>query len=793
MLLRRNRRTSGAWLAAIAAACAAALVAPAAGPSARGDDAASVAGPARQMDQRLGHDVRPFLEAHCYQCHGNGKHKGDITLDQFKDFASVLKDRKTWQSVQDVLEQHEMPPKKQKQPPPEELTRFTQFVSDVLNFGSGGPHDPGFVAIHRLNRNEYDNTIRDLVGVDFNPAADFPADDTGYGFDNIADVLSMSPLLAEKYLSAAEQVMDKAVVLESPFKRKTVKYAAQLMKGGEPTDDDHRILASEGEITQGHAFPVTAEYEFRIAAEADQAGDEPAKMEVSIGQERIRTFDVKNRRGHSRTFTFRRKIAQGSHRVRLAFVNDFYDPDNPDPAKRDRNLIIDSLEVDGPMDAPPPEPSDVQKRLLYCGPADGQAGEACAANIARSFATRAFRRPPTDEEVSRLVGIYRECRSEADPFEQACKVMLEAVLVSPQFLYRIELDDPAAHPGQPHALNDYELATRLSYFLWSSMPDDELFKLADEHALARPANLDGQLKRMLADPRADAFVTNFAGQWLELRNLNQANPDPKKFPEFPGLKDDMRREGELFFENLIREDRSVLDLLDANYTFVNERLAKFYGIENVSGDEFRRVELKGDTARERGGVLTMAGVMTVTALPNRTSPVKRGKFILDMVLGTPPPPPPPDVPQLGEKQTDIDGSTVRQRVEAHRQNPACASCHARMDPLGFALENFDAIGRWREKDGRFPIDAADKLPTGETLDGPAGLKNMLLSHKDLFVKCLVQKLMTYALGRGLDYYDSATVKQICEQAGENDYRFSSIISGIAQSDAFLKRRAKIAG
>jgi hypothetical protein len=564
------------------------------------------------------------------------------------------------------------------------------------------------------------------------------------------------------------------------------------MSGGEPTNDNHRILATEGQITQEHAFPVGADYEFRIEAEADQAGTEPAKMEVSIGKEKIRTFDVKNRRGHPRVFTFRRKVEQGTHRIVFAFINDFYDPENPDPKKRDRNLIVDSLEIEGPIDAPPPEPSDIQKRLLFCGPADGPTGEECAGNIARAFATRAFRRPARDEDVSRLVNIYRECRAQGDNFEQACKVMLEAVLVSPQFLYRIEAD-PAEHPEKPHDLSDYELATRLSYFLWSSMPDDELFELAGRQKLHEPAILDQQLKRMLADSKSAAFVTNFAGQWLELRNLNQASPDPRKFPQFPELKDDMRREGELFFQNLIREDRSVLDLLDANYTFANERLAKFYGIENVTGEEFRKVELSGDVARERGGVLTMAGVMTVTALPNRTSPVKRGKFILDMILGTPPPPPPPDVPQLSEKQTDVDGATLRQRMEAHREDPACASCHARMDPLGFALENFDAIGRWRDKDGKFPIDAADKLPTGESFDGPAGVKRMLLTHKDLFVKCLVQKLMTYALGRGLDYYDSATIKQICDQARENDYRFSSIVSGIVHSDAFLKRRGKISG
>jgi hypothetical protein len=742
------------------------------------------------MDQRFKAQVQPFLAAHCYKCHANGKHKGDVTLDKFTSFASVQADRKTWQDVHDELEQHEMPPKKEPAPPADQLAMVLGFVSDSLNFSDPStPRDPGFVPIHRLNRNEYNNTIRDLVGVDFHPADDFPADDTGYGFDNIADVLSMSPLLMEKYLTAAEQVMDKAIVTDNPNKPRRTEYVAAKMTGGELLPGGHRILTSEGQITQEHMFPAAADYDFKVEAEGDQAGNEPARMTVKVAGQTIRTFDVRNRRGHSKVFSFHAHVAAGTQPVVMEFINDFYDPTAKDPKRRDRNLIVDSLEINGPLDLPPPPPTDTEKRLLFCGPANGPAGEAYAGQIIRSFTTRAFRRPVNDDEINRLMRLYRMSRARDESFQQACKFALTAVLVSPNFLYRIE-QDPADHPQLAHPLNDYELASRLSYFLWSSIPDAQLLDLAGKNKLHEPATLDAQVKRMLADSRSSQFFSNFAGQWLELRNLSRANPDPKEFPQFPELRDDMRREGELFFENIVRDDRSVLDLLDAKYSFLNERLAKFYGIDGVTGDEFRKVEFNDDQARRRGGVLTMAAVMTVTALPNRTSPVKRGKFILDQILGTPPPPPPPDVPALSDKQTDVAGASVRQRMEAHRENPSCASCHARMDPLGFSLENYDAIGRWRERDGKFSIDASAVLPSGDKFNGPDGLRQMLLKHKDLFLRNLVQKLMTYSLGRGTDYYDVPTVNDICRSAEQKNYRFSSLIDGIVHSDAFLKRRGK---
>ena len=745
---------------------------------------------AAALDNQFKQEIVPFLQGRCYKCHGNGKHKGDTRLDTFSGVVSIQADRKTWEKVREQLEQGEMPPKKEPRPAPEQVKRVLSFVSQALELSdSTGPRDPGFVPIHRLNRNEYNNTIRDLVGVNFKPADDFPADDTGYGFDNIADVLSMSPLLAEKYLSAAEQVMDKAIVTENPNKPKLYKYPSEGMSGGEMLTVGSRILYSNGEILQEHDFSTAAEYQFRVRAEADQAGDEPAKMKVKVGGEEVRTFDVPNRRGRPKVYTFRKKVTRGKQQVVFEFTNDFYDPMAKNPRRRDRNLIIDSLEIEGPLGLPPPPPTEIEKRLLFCGPADGEPGEQLATQIIDAFATRAFRRPATDDEVNRLLALYRGAREQGEDFRSACKLALTATLVSPQFIYRIELDPPD-HPQQPHPLNDYELATRLSYFLWSSMPDDRLLELARENRLHEPQVLNAQVRRMLADRKSSAFITNFAGQWLELRNLAIANPDPEKFPEFPKLRDDMRREGELLFESVVRDDGSVLNLIDSHYTFVNERLARFYGIDGVKGDDFRRVELVGAQSRRRGGVLTTAAVMTVSALPNRTSPVRRGKFILDQLLGTPPPPPPPEVPPLSEKQTDIDGASLRQRMEAHRENPSCAACHARLDPLGFALENYDAIGRWRDFDGKFPVDASAEMPSGEKFSGPDGLRRLLLNHKDQFLKNLVQKLMTYALGRGTDYHDAPAVTEICNKVAQNQYRFSNLIDGIVHSDAFLKRRGK---
>ncbi|HEV8290528.1 MAG TPA: DUF1592 domain-containing protein, partial [Tepidisphaeraceae bacterium] len=631
----------------------------------------------------------------------------------------------------------------------------------------------------------------DLVGVDYKPADDFPADDTGYGFDNIGDVLTMSPLLAEKYLAAAEQIMDRAIQSSNPYAKKVKKFTGIQMEPtvGQTSDSAAWNLSNNGELFKKYDFPVAADYEIRVRAYGEQFGDEAPKMVLRLDGKDLFTYDVRAEGQAPELYRFRGKIPGGNHKVALAYTNNAVDRNNPDPKKRgDRNLIVLWMEIEGPFNAPPPPNPESHKKVLVAMPGRDGPEDECAGRIVKNFATRAFRRPVSSDEMLGLMRLYRLAKTNKEPFEQAIKIPLIAVLCSPHFIFRVELDPPT-NPSRPHPINDYELATRLSYFLWSSMPDEELMQLAANRTLHNPAVLSKQVKRMLVDPKAVELVHNFVGQWLELRNLDDWTPDERRFPNFDEkLRRAMKKEAELFFSTVIKEDRSILELLDSDYTYVNERLAKHYGMTDVKGEDFKRVSLAGT---HRGGVLTMASVLTVTAMPSRTSPVKRGKFVLEQILGTPPPPPPPEVPALPNKPEDVQASSLRARLEKHRSNPNCAVCHQRMDPIGFAMENFDAIGAWRDKDtGGHAIDTAGKLPSGQAVDGPDGLRKVLVSKRGDFVRCMVEKMLTYGLGRGMEEYDRCTVKEICQSVEKNNYRFSSVVDAIVQSDAFLKRRAK---
>jgi mono/diheme cytochrome c family protein len=748
--------------------------------------------PGEEIEHRFQTTVQPFLVQHCYHCHGDGKSKGELTLDRFKTLSLVQDEEKVWRHVADNLRQKVMPPDNRPQPKPEEVEAVAKWIDDALAWcDCTGPRDPGRIAVRRLNRTEYNNTIRDLVGVDFEPAKDFPADDTGYGFDNIADVLTMSPLLAEKYLAAAEQVLDKAIDTTDPLQTKTAGYnSGDLQANGEGNSNGD--LTKDGEAFVEHDFVSDGIYVVRVRAAQQKFGDEPARMELRLGDQTVQTFDVNHQRGdrNAPMFEVRLDVNAGKRRLAAAYVNNKVDNNNPDPKLRgDRNLYVRRVEVEGPLYPPPPVRPESHRRIFFCSPGEnGLSEEQAARQIVERFATRAFRRPAAVEDVEQLISLYKMARAEGDRFEDGVELALTAALVSPHFLYRVEVDPPGSD-GRVYAISDYELATRLSYFLWSSMPDEELFSLAAAKKLKEPGALEAQVKRMLAHPKAAALVSNFTGQWLELRNLDRATPDPKQFPTFDeSLKTAMRREAEAFFENLIREDRSVLEMLDADYTFMNERLAKHYGVDGVQGDAFRKVELKPEM--KRGGVLGMAGVLTVTAMPSRTSPVKRGKFVLEQVLGTPPPPAPADVPALDEEQKAITTASLRERLEQHREDPNCAICHIRMDPIGFSLENFNAVGQWRDMDGAFKIDPSGKLPEGQAIDGPAGLKKVLLGQKNDFTRCLVEKMATYALGRGLGRADKCTVRDIVESAENNGYRISSIILGIVKSEPFQKRKGK---
>ncbi len=728
--------------------------------------------------------VVPFVRAHCAACHSGSEPAGSLNLAAYESLAQLAANRSTWEKLLQYVREGVMPPAEAEPPAAAERQQFVEHLNEIL-FGvdCNLPRQPGRVTLRRLNRVEYNNTIRDLVGIDFAPAADFPSDDVGYGFDNIGDVLTLPPLLLEKYLAAAEEVMRRAIVTEETLQPVASLAGSELARsGGVRRQRAFAGMYSNGTVTADVVFPADGEYRVRIVAYGDQAGGEPPHMSIRLNDEEVGAADVAAVAGDPQPYEVVVRAPAGPQRVSAAFTNDYYRPDDPDPNNRDRNLIIVRLEV-LPM-ALPGELPPAHRAIFICSPESEGGAAAAARKILQKFASRAYRRPVRPEELDRLVRLFDQAQSAGDTFERAIQVACTAVLCSPNFLFLVERDP---EPGQTsRALGDYELASRLSYFLWSSMPDDVLLALAQEGVLVRPDVLAAQAKRMLAEARSAALVENFATQWLTIRRLELVAPDSKQFPSFDEeLRRAMYQESVLFFSDVVQNDRSVLDLLDADYTFLNERLARHYGIDGVNGPEFRRVALPD---RRRGGVLTQASVLTVTSNPTRTSPVKRGKWILEQLLGTPPPPPPAAVEPLAEGPT-TDGTTLRQRMEQHRANPNCAVCHAKLDPLGFGLENYDPIGAWRSEDGGQPIDSSGELPDGSRFSGPEQLKDWLLARQDDFVRAFAEKLLTYALGRGLEPYDRCTVDDVVAAARADGYRFSSFVLAIVASDAFRRRAA----
>ncbi len=759
--------------------------------SARPGEPAREGGKAAGASQRISFakTVTPVLQEYCYPCHGNGKKKGGLALDAYKDEGSAFKDRQVWEKVLENLSLHVMPPENKRQPSPAERDLIAQWIEiEILHCDCQHP-DPGRVTLRRLNRAEYNNTIRDLVGVDFHPADDFPADDVGYGFDNIGDVLSLPPILIEKYLGAAEKILNRAIVTDRGTTARTNRFSAAALEGTAPGDANAqgmRALVREGDIHFPFEFSRNGEYILRARAYGEQAGPEPARMVFLLDDKEVQRFDVTAELPAPQIYEVRLPLAPGKRKFAAAYLNNYFNAQVPDPKKRDRNLIIDYLEIVVPAATGPVPLPESHQRIFICQPTPETKME-CARQIIQHFAQRAYRRPVSPEEVNRLAGFVALAEQEKDSFEQGIKLALQAVLVSPHFLFRGELQPDPTDPAAIHPIDEYALASRLSYFLWSSMPDDELFAEAGRGTLRQ--NLEAQVRRMLISPKSRALVENFADQWLQIRNLNLVSPAREVFPSFDEeLRAAMQKETELFFETIMREDRSLLEFLDARYTFLNERLARHYGISGVKGEAFQRVVFK---RRQRGGLLTQASILTITSNPTRTSPVKRGKWVLENILGTPPPPPPPGVPELKEGQAAALTGTLRQRMEQHRANALCASCHARMDPIGFGFENFDGLGAWREKDGNFPIDPAGQLVSGETFKGPADLKAILLKRKkDVFVRCLSEKMLTYALGRGLDYYDKCAVDEICKEVAKRKYKFTSLVLEVVKSTPFEKRRGE---
>lgn len=928
------------------------------------------------------HDVKPLLVNYCYECHGDGSSKAGLSLDAYGTAADVRAARAKWEAVLLNVSSHVMPPDDGGPIPTyEERDLISRFVEQELFQLDPAHPDPGRVVLRRLNRAEYNATIRDLVGVDFRPADEFPPDDSGYGFDNIGDVLTLPPVLLEKYLAAADKIIDTAIVtdpirsevrripaslaaigfnakgdrgdgwvylisleeddasvdlalpagdylfrvqaystadggaikgqgnekplefaepppatkmtlllndasiktfdlgtdeqnpgiyearvgvpagrqrfraavlrnrggeenetfmlngrlgkqqpgvvfvkwleIEGPLPAATRRYSAEKLShtgDGRFTPTGDRVLQGNGEIAVDIKTATETEIILRAQAYAEQAGDEPARMEFRVDGQPVQTFDVlaparmeplPGQRVFSlallvpqpRVYEHRIKLPAGTHKFSAAFVNDFADPTNKNPNLTDRNLIIQNLEItdlSAPIVIPEkpapiaelfaaattPKPVSYLARLFGSKPRAVPPEEA-ARKILTGFARRAWRRPVEPAEIDRLMTLYSAAREQGDGFEAGVKLALKATLISPHFLFLGQAGHLAEAAPGPQPLDDYALASRLSYFIWSSMPDDELLDLAESGRLRE--NLPAQVKRMLASPKSQALVENFAGQWLQVRSLETFSPDKELFPEYDTvLRNAMQRETELFFDYVMREDRSLFDFLTGDYTFVNARLAKLYDLPGVTGEDFQKVSLAGTPRR---GVLTQASVLTLTSNPTRTSPVKRGKWVLDNLLGTPPPPPPPDIPELDDKSRKLAG-TLRQQLEQHRTNATCASCHARMDPIGFGLENFNAIGAWRDKDGSVPVDATGELANGDKFAGASELVELLAKSKRWeFLHCLADRTLTYALGRGTEYYDRPAIDAIVAQTEAGDDRFSALILAVAQSFPFQNQRA----
>jgi hypothetical protein len=742
--------------------------------------------------------IAPFVGKHCVACHGPEKKKGNLVLHVFKDERALLKDRKTWTKVLQMLSAGEMPPVGRPQPTVEEREAVQQAVYAIFDVADAGKRDPGKVTMRRLNRAEYQNTIRDLVGVDFDPTEDFPADDVGYGFDNIGDVLTVSPVHMERYLAAAEAIMKRAITVGEPPKAGNHPTPAIFLLPGLSLEERRRakvqfrsLFSGDDSLYIDYKLQQKGDYVAKVRVYGQQAGKDPVRFALLIDNKIRKTFEVKEDNPKAAKFyELPVKVRKTEVTVSVKLLNEYADP--ADKEKK-RGLFVNQIQLVGPADTRPPSHHKIMAHE------EGAGNDDAAREILERFASKAYRRPATKAEVERLLDLVHKVEKSGERWDRAMQLTLEAVLCSPKFLFRVELDD---RPGsaEPHPISDYQLASRLSYFLWNSMPDDELFALAAKNQLHE--NIEAQVRRMLKDPKASTLTENFLTQWLQLRLLKTVNPDPKLFPEFDErLRQAMLKETQLCFEAILREDRSILELIDANYTYLNERLGRHYGIRDTAGSraggkmqpggkylprsDFAKVTLHDG---ERGGILTQASVLTVTSNPTRTSPVKRGKWVLEQILGTPPPPPPPNVPELEEKG-QLTGS-LRQRMEQHRKNPSCANCHARMDAMGFAFENFDAVGQFRTKDGRFDIDPSGTLPSGQSFKGAAELKQILLSKKDLFARTVAEKLLTYALGRGLEYYDRRAVDRIVSAVAQSDYRFSTLVVEITKSDPFRMRRGK---
>ena len=765
---------------------------------------------------------RALLDRFCVACHNDRTRQAGLTLQSIDTgrVGHVAEEVEAWEKVVRKLRGRAMPPPGRARPEAEAYDAAAHVLETALDSAAAADPNPGRPPIHRLNRVEYRNAIRDLLALEIDERELLPPDESGYGFDNIADVLAISPVLLDRYMVAAEKISRLALgdaALRPATETYTVPYT--LWQEGRMSED--LPFGSRGGLAVRHHFPLDGEYVIKIELQRAYGNhirglQEPNDVELRLDRARIGQFTVGGdgvrapwnavsrpslyEQTADEGLEVRMEVKAGTRLVSAAFLDRTAVAEGvlePRPGvsslaySRDRNaaMALDSIEISGPYSGATPEDTASRRQVFSCYPEAAAEEPGCAADILSTLARRAFRRPVDEADVEPLLALYEEGRREGG-FEQGIQFALRGVLIDPEFLFRIERDPDGAAPAAAYPVTDLELASRLSFFLWSSLPDDELIDVAAAGRLHEPGVLETQIARMLGDRRSDAFIDNFFGQWLLLRNMRTVAPDPDAFLDFDeNLREALEQETAYFVESQVRDDRSVLDLLRADYTFLNERLARHYGVPNVYGNHFRQVPV---AAHGRGGLLGQGSILTATSYPNRTSPTKRGLWVLENLLGTPPPPPPPEVPGLPDANHPEEARrlSMRERMEVHRISPVCASCHVLMDPLGFSLENYDGVGAWRTTEDGAPIDVSSTLPDGSRFAGPDGLRDILLGAEERFVETVTEKLLTYALGRGVEYYDGPAVRGIARGAAASDYRWTSMILGVVESTPFQMRRSR---
>ena len=786
--------------------------------------------------QSAGELLNTTINQYCLACHNDSLSTADVSFQNL-DLSEVANHGALQEKVLSQLRNRRMPPMEMPKPSEAVYNELVSWLeSEIDELAATAPNPGRTDTFHRINRAEYANSVRDLLDIDVDVEELLPADDIdAYGFDNMADVLTVSPALMERYLSAARKTARLAIG-EEPLGPVSQIYEVPILLNQNDRMSDDLPFGSRGGVAMDHYFPVAGQYDLSLRLHRNYVNyirgmGSQHEIEVRLDGKLIQSFAIGgqepdvlqapasyggNQFGDREweeymlfadsNLRLRFEAEPGPHIVGLSFVRRFTEPEGVlQPPQsvfaaainemRDGDAAIEQAQITGPFDAAGPGDTPSRRAIFVCTPAsnDLSSEEVCATEILSGLANRAYRRPLQQTDIDTLMDFYRIGRGDGQSgFDAGIQLAVERILISPDFLFRVEQDPLNVAPETDYELSDLELASRLSFFLWSSIPDEELLSIAERGELQNPDILEAQTQRMLGDPRSSALVKNFASQWLYLRNLRSLVPDAVEFPEFDeNLRNAFRQESELYFESLLRDDRSVLDLLGAGYTYVNERLAEHYGIEGVYGSHFRRVDLEGELAQQRGGILGQGSLLTATSYANRTSPVLRGKWVLTNILGTPPPPPPADVPDLPENGADGQPATIRDRMIQHREDPNCAVCHLPMDPLGLALENFDAVGRWRDTgEANLAIDASGQLPNGTAFYGLNGLRNILLDRSDEFAGTVTEKLFAYAIGRPPEYFDKPTVRMITRSAALDNYSWSSIIMGIVKSAPFRTRRSE---